>query len=137
MKTYIETVEVTLVVETCCVCGVRFGLPSEIQLDSQRHQTIFYCPNGHAQAYTGKSIEKRLEETEKILQKAEESVRWWKGEAEQTGRKLISTRGVVTRLKNRIANGVCPCCHRQFVNLQRHMTNQHPEFRSQGEIVDG
>jgi hypothetical protein len=34
----------------------------------------------------------------------------------------------VTKLKQRVANGVCPCCHRSFVNLHRHMAGQHPDY---------
>lgn len=37
-------------------------------------------------------------------------------------------RGAKTKLKNRIAKGVCPCCNRSFQNLHRHMTSQHPDW---------
>jgi hypothetical protein len=37
-------------------------------------------------------------------------------------------KGVKTRMANRIKHGVCPCCNRTFLNLQRHMTTQHPSF---------
>jgi hypothetical protein len=33
-----------------------------------------------------------------------------------------------TRIKNRIAKGVCPCCNRTFQDLQRHMTTKHPDY---------
>lgn len=32
-------------------------------------------------------------------------------------------------MKNRVANGVCPCCNRHFENLERHMKGQHPDFQ--------
>lgn len=32
------------------------------------------------------------------------------------------------RLKLRSKNGCCPCCKRNFQNLQRHMRTKHPEF---------
>jgi hypothetical protein len=47
---------------------------------------------------------------------------------EQAERRLSATRGVVTRIRNRVANGVCPCCNRTFADLHRHMASQHPEF---------
>lgn len=34
------------------------------------------------------------------------------------------------RKLKRIHNGVCPCCNRSFVNLQRHMKTKHPEVVS-------
>jgi phage/plasmid primase-like uncharacterized protein len=32
------------------------------------------------------------------------------------------------RVKKRIAHGVCPCCHRTFRALARHMKTKHPEY---------
>lgn len=32
------------------------------------------------------------------------------------------------RLQKRIEKGVCPCCNRTFLNLQKHMATKHPEF---------
>ena len=43
-------------------------------------------------------------------------------------RKAAALRGVVTRTKNRVGNGVCPCCNRTFANLMRHMHDQHPGY---------
>jgi len=35
-----------------------------------------------------------------------------------------------TRIKNRIGNGVCPCCNRTFKDLASHMKCKHPEYAS-------
>lgn len=43
-------------------------------------------------------------------------------------RALRATKGRLTKTKKRIANGVCPCCNRHFVNLERHMTGKHPDY---------
>jgi hypothetical protein len=40
-------------------------------------------------------------------------------------------KGKHTQLKKRVANGVCPCCHRSFVALRRHIETKHPEFKDQ------
>lgn len=42
-------------------------------------------------------------------------------------------KGQNTRLKNRIAAGVCPCCNRSFQNVARHMAGQHPDFQKHEE----
>lgn len=36
--------------------------------------------------------------------------------------------GQVTKLKNRVGHGVCPCCNRSFGNLARHIESEHPTF---------
>lgn len=40
--------------------------------------------------------------------------------------KAQSTR--LRKVKDRVKNGVCPCCNRTFVNLQRHMHTKHPSY---------
>lgn len=44
-------------------------------------------------------------------------------------RQLSAARGQVTRIKNRVGNGVCPCCNRSFGNLHRHMQTKHPGWK--------
>ena len=34
------------------------------------------------------------------------------------------------RLARRARNGVCPCCHRSFANVKKHMDNRHPTYQS-------
>ncbi len=41
---------------------------------------------------------------------------------------LKAHKAAKTRLKNRIAKGICPCCNRFFDNLQRHISKEHPNF---------
>ena len=40
-----------------------------------------------------------------------------------------ATKGQLTRARKRAANGVCPCCHRSFENVARHVAKQHPDFK--------
>lgn len=49
-------------------------------------------------------------------------------EAEHFRKSRDGVRGAMASQKKRIANGVCPCCQRTFVNLHRHMTSKHPAF---------
>jgi hypothetical protein len=35
----------------------------------------------------------------------------------------------MTRIKKRVAAGVCPCCNRSFKDLARHMAGQHPDYK--------
>lgn len=126
------TLDVQLVLEECCQCGMVFAVSSSFQRQRQRQHDTFYCPAGHGQAYTGKSD---LEQAQADIEKYR---RLWKEEANYAAsvvsernaaqRSLRATKGQLTKTKKRIANGVCPCCRRHFVNLERHMTGQHPDY---------
>lgn len=118
-----------LVVEKCW-CGIRHAIPAELQRQAKRHGSVVYCPLGH-QWVIRKTVEQDLAE-------AKRDAEYYKGrlEAERNGhaatqRSLRATRGVVTRTKKRIAAGVCPCRHRTFQQLARHMAGQHPEYAAE------
>lgn len=116
---------VQLITEECCVCGVMFALPETLRDKLLQTKKDFYCPNGHDQRYTGKTeAEKqreRADRLERTLANAEEDLR-----CERASHR--TTKGNVTKLKKRVANGVCPCCQRSFANLGRHMAGQHPDY---------
>jgi hypothetical protein len=124
--------------ETCYRCGVVFGMPRALHNTCRRDKQTFYCPNGHGQAYTTSEADElraRLQKQEQatsIARAEAERERRWRLEAAEERRhlerRLAATRGATTRLKNRVANGVCPCCNRTFVNLQRHMATKHAGF---------
>lgn len=126
MSTYIYQGE--LHVETCCheKCHVTFGLDIAHYRQLQRETgTTFYCPNGHAQHYTGKSDEQKLREAE-----ARETA--LRDQLEASIRDKEQTRQTLLRERSRIANGVCPCCNRFFRNVMLHMDSQHPEYERTG-----
>jgi len=120
----------TLVIEHCCKCGTPFGIEDTLHRQLKRTGNTFYCPNGHPQIYTN-PIENQLAEAKKALKATEEERVWWKNEAETKAAQLKSTRTQLTKTRNRIAKGICPCCHRQFVNLHRHMDTKHPDYNSE------
>lgn len=129
------TFQVELVVETCCKCGTTFAMTEELQKARRRDHMLFYCPLGHGQYYSGKSDEEKLREQLERAQKeikrvqADYEYEWSTRKAAE--RSLSATRGVLTRTKNRIAKGVCPCCNRTFQNLGRHMQGQHPDYQTE------
>jgi len=99
----------------------------------------FYCPNGHPRAFIkGPTKEQRLQEE---LSQARQRLAMWmdeaKAERERANREAASKaayKGVATRTRNRIKNGVCPCCNRTFSNLAAHMANLHPKFGSGNDV---
>lgn len=127
-------IEITLVSRTCAQCGLTFGLPDYYGAELRRSHATCYCPNGHARWFPDKS---EVEKLQKDLNAAKQLATWYKADAlrqraerEQAERRLSATRGVLTRVKHRIANGVCPCGNRSFEHLQRHMSRQHPAYKT-------
>ena len=97
---------VKLVLEDCCSCGIQFGVPASWLKKHKDNHTSFYCPNGHKLHYPGPS------EAEKLLRKIEllkeDNKRAWSYQrqaVEKAQRESLShraTRGHVTRLRNKI-----------------------------------
>ena len=107
---------------TCCVCGVGFGSPV-LSFRRKDGQSV-WCPNGHCQSWNeteAQRLRKELEKTKTEKWKAEEQHRLAVADLHKMEKKL-------KRERKRTANGVCPCCHRTFIALGRHMKTKHPEF---------
>jgi hypothetical protein len=86
----------------------------------------FFCPNGHSQHFSKSRVTELEEElaAEKVKREAAERAAEF-----QRSQRDIDQRAATKRekkLAKRIANGVCPCCHRTFGNLAAHMKTKHP-----------
>lgn len=124
--------------QDCITCFIRFMVPKGFTARRREDKATFYCPNGHQMSYTQSeadrlraAMQKQQQATEAAKVEAERERKWRREGAEERKvleRRLSAQRGVTTRLKNRVANGVCPCCNRTFVNLQRHMQTKHAGF---------
>lgn len=127
----------TLYVEECYKCGMLFGITQRFEKDRRKDHEGFYCPRGHKQWYSAQSDEERLKK--ELIKAQEEANR--KGTALQAvraerdfmERSRSSIKGHLTRTKNRIGNGVCPCCNRTFKDLARHMQGQHPDYATKDD----
>lgn len=124
------TWEIVLVQETCINCGVAFGLPLDLQNQRRKDHLHFYCPNGHPQYFP---TDNEVEKLKKQLASQKEEIKYYQQRAENVENSLRATKGQVTKLKKRIANGVCPCCSRHFTNLQRHMKTKHPDYSTENQ----
>ncbi len=124
------TVSVKIVAETCCTCGVVFGLSEGHKAELRRTTTWFYCPNGHQQYYSGKSEEAKLRDEltrkQAALDQAWATANDQRRQLEAERRSTAAIKGMLTKVKKRIGGGVCPCCNRYFPALHRHMKTQHP-----------
>lgn len=112
---------------TCSECGLEIFAPDNFWRERRRnHGKNFYCPNGHAQVFTGETEAQKLARQLKTEQERSAELR---AIADRKDRPLIAAKGQQTKLRKRIQNGVCPCCHRVFVALARHMATKHPDFK--------
>lgn len=113
----------------CCRCGITIVMPQHFANKRREDHADFHCPNGHAQHFPGKS---ELEKAQDLLA----TERRWREQANKDRdaalKRESAAKGQVTKIKNRVGNGVCPCCNRSFTNLQRHMHTKHPTFKDEG-----
>jgi len=92
-----ETTFITLVSETCCVCGVIFGMEKEYRQRMLDVGGSFTCPSGHKQHYSESTVEKLKKELA-FCRNTTMSLRTRLKEKELS---LAATKGHLTRMKNR------------------------------------
>lgn len=120
---------------TCCECGIAFSVPTSWVNQKREDHTRFVCPNNHTLSFHAKSeVDQLRDQLTRERQRADQIDAYRRMETrekEHAQRRLASTQGVVTRVKRRIANGVCPCCKRTFADLARHMKGKHPDYATE------
>lgn len=134
-----ETREITqtLTKWPCAACHVPIWLDAETESKLRRTGEVFHCLNGcrnhfgkgeadklRAELAAERAEKKRamgyLAETERQLTRALQDVGTEK-------RSKAAIAGHLTRLRNRVKAGQCPCCDRQFPDLAAHMAAEHPD----------
>ena len=121
-KTQVNT---ELVILNCSVCFGPIALGEGQHKSFREQHKTFYCPSGHSQYYPTKSDADKLRDE---LDVAQDRVRQVEYERNNASNMLEAETKKRKKLESRIRNGVCPECHRSFVNLQRHMEGRHPSI---------
>lgn len=106
-------------------CRVPIVMPTSVNDRLRESHGYFYCIHGHQNYYPQTSKTERLKEQ---LETERSRADFAQRRAESEKRKAAAARGQVTRIKNRVGKGVCPCCNRFFENLSRHMNTKHPDY---------
>lgn len=134
-----QTTYVGEIVIVTCWCGIRCGLPAELDRYRRRRADdgdpfSVYCPLGHTFIPAGKSKTERLQDR---LDAEKKNALWWRERAQRADRQsehdrrsAAATRGAMTKLRKRVANGVCPKagCKRSFSDMHAHVATCHPEL---------
>jgi DNA-binding XRE family transcriptional regulator len=113
---------VEMYTEACYKCGVPFAMTLDFQRRRLKDRQDFYCPAGHAQHYIGQTPEEKLRvelERQRQITDAE------RARAVRIEQERDQVARAHNRMRQRVMNGVCPCCNRTFQNLMQHMKTEH------------
>ena len=125
VETHIRIIE-------CANCSIDFGIGEDFRKRRREDHDTFYCPNGHSNFYPQKDeAAKQRERADGLEQRLKYALARATSAEDQAQAAEYSRRAqkaVNTKLRKRIAAGVCPCCNRTFQDLLRHMKGQHPDY---------
>lgn len=119
---------------TQCWCGIHHAVPASLLAERKRVGGQIFCPLGHSGVFKGTEndrLKQQLRDMETRLTHARDERDWERDRRASVERSLAATKGVLTKTRRRVAAGVCPCCHRTFQQLARHMAGQHPEYAAE------
>jgi len=109
-----------------------FALTADFQRRRRDDHKNFFCPNGHPQHYTGAS---EAQELRRELDRAQSRLLRQEQRAEKAEHARDQIQKAHRKMRQRVVNGVCPCCNRSFENLRMHMQSQHPDFGKEQTLV--
>jgi hypothetical protein len=115
---------VVLEILDCPSCGCLYALAKNVATDQRERGGQHYCPNGHSLSWKENDLARAREELERERRRSASLT----SQLDQERASHVATRGQLTKIRNRIAKGVCPCCRRSFVNVGRHMATKHPDY---------
>jgi hypothetical protein len=133
----------TLYVQECIECGVAFGMPRSWDEQFRATGQTFYCPAGHSQCYR-ETNESRLRAQVARLEGQVTAARADRDRARARAaheeRSKAAVRGHLTRIRKRLAAGVCPvpgCTRSGFEHdrLLLHLHDKHPGWCADHEEV--
>lgn len=132
MSTFYETTTYATITCGADGCGVQYALSKEFRDERVKDHGTFYCPNGHRRHYAGRNeaeeLQRKLDEQGERFERERQSHQRTERSRKLLARQRAAAKGQVTKIKNRLANGICPCCNRTFKNVARHMQSKHPDY---------
>lgn len=120
----------------CCpTCGIEYAAPKTFMEECRKDPNQwFYCPNGHKRHFSESEADRLRRERDQLKQRIaqrDDEIQRQRDLREAAERRVSAARGQITKIKNRVGHGVCPCCTRSFQNLARHMASEHPTFSAE------
>lgn len=121
----------------CGKCGIEFQVPEHWHRVRKETGDEFYCPNGHCRVYRESDLDKMRRERDRLAQQIaqrDDEIKRQRELREAAERREVAQKAVATKLRKRASAGVCPCCNRTFLALQRHMQSKHPAFIAENVV---
>lgn len=121
---------------TCKTCGVVATCPTDLY-DQQRKSGGYHsCPNGHQWGWSktdseDERVRRERDRLKQQLAQKDDEIRRQRQAREVAERQAAARKGQFTRLKNRAAAGVCPCCNRTVSQMAKHMATKHPGYKAE------
>jgi hypothetical protein len=111
-------------------CGHTLFVTTNFITERKRDHQTFYCTHcASPRHWPGESDIEKLRSQLSAAQQREETLRQQRINLEEA---LAAEQRSKERLKRRVKNGVCPCCHRTVKQLAAHMKTKHPDFAGNG-----
>lgn len=130
--------EVTLTSINCGECGGTYAINERYRQQQYEKGGLWTCPYcktswGYSNNSENANLKKQLDQERRNREFYQNNAKAEREARERTERRLSATQGAKTKLRNRIKNGVCPCCTRSFSNLRDHIKTKHPDFQATSE----
>lgn len=128
----LKYVSVLFHLTNCATCKIPFYLPDTVYDRVKSNGQGFYCPNGHPSYFTDTAetrLKRELANEKQRREWAEKRRDEYLESAKRSEHRANGYKGAITKIKNRVGNGVCPCCQRTFKQLSAHMKHKHPDWK--------
>lgn len=122
--THLESIE-------CGGCGTTFAINSALYRQWRENGASVRCPNPACKWKEMVVTESEVAKLTKQLADSERRLQFQTDMRRAAEAETARVEKARRRLEKRVANGVCPCCQRSFVNLRRHIAAKHPDFTTE------
>lgn len=113
------------VVNQCGTCAVWHTIPEIIYNSYRAEGGFWHCPNGHQRGFRKGQDEIDQENIRRERDRLKQDTARLECEVVGQRQRADAAEKKVIQIKRRAAAGVCPCCNRTFLNIQRHMKSKH------------
>lgn len=108
-------------------CNAPFAVPASTLRNWKESHCTWHCPHCGRRRYYPE-----LTDEEKRIRELQQQLSSTQVRAVAAESRARTKQRQYERIRDRVKNGVCPCCNRTFQNVARHMATQHPEFGERG-----
>ncbi len=131
MTKFVGGVEYSII--DCGCCGGTYAITERHRswcYENAKSWTCPYCKTG----WGFSSNNDRISQLKKEIKAANRNADLAWHEASENRKQAEKITRSYNRVRERVKNGVCPCCSRTFENLARHMQSKHPDFGTNKQL---